>query len=260
MQTDKKVAAVTGSRRGIGFAVAQRLLEQGYFVVVSATAGEIDARQAMDSLRKISENCVYIQCDISDERQRENLIESVSSKCGRLDVLVNNAGVAPAARMDLLETTQESYDRVLDTNLKGTFFMCQLAANAMIRMRAQNITGFMPRIINIGSISSYVSSVNRGEYCISKAGISMVTKLFADRLAEYGIPVFEVSPGIIETDMISSVKEKYIEAVHKGLTPIGRLGQPKDIADSVLALCSGMLDFATGQVINADGGFHIRRL
>ena len=179
---------------------------------------------------------------------------------GRLDLHVNNAGVAPNVRLDILETTEESFDRLMRINLKGTFFMCQTVARAMIALQQKGIAGYHPRIVNIASMSSYTSSTNRGEYCISKAGISMVTKLFADKLAEYGIGVFEVRPGIIMTDMTKTVTEKYQKLIDEGVTPIKRFGQPEDVANCVLAAASGLLDFATGQVLNADGGFHIRRL
>ena len=179
---------------------------------------------------------------------------------GRVDLLVNNAGVACEKRLDILETTEESFDRLLRINTKGTFFMCRLFARHMIEQK-QKDAEYVPRIVNISSVSAYTSSVSRGEYCISKAGISMVTKLFADRLAEYGIPVFEVRPGIIATDMTECVKEKYDRMIsEEGITPIRRWGTPEDVANCVLAAASGLLDFGTGTVLNADGGFHIRRL
>ena len=187
-------------------------------------------------------------------------MKTIKEKYGRLDIHVNNAGVAPKLRLDILKTTAESFDFVMNINLRGTFFMCQNVANAMIEMKDSGLRDYSPRIVNIASMSAYTSSTNRGEYCISKAGISMITKLFADKLSEYGIPVFEVRPGIIMTDMTSTVKEKYDRLIAGGVTPIKRFGQPKDVADCVMAAASGRLDFATGQVLNADGGFHIRRL
>ncbi|HZJ74960.1 MAG TPA: SDR family oxidoreductase, partial [Clostridia bacterium] len=186
-------------------------------------------------------------------------IDLIIKEYGRLDVLVNNAGVAPKERLDILSTTEESFDYVMDINLKGTYFMTQKASLAMINLKG-TLQDYAPRIINIASISSYTSSTNRGEYCISKAGISMITLLFADRLSSYSIPVFEVRPGIILTDMTKGVKEKYEELIENGLTPIKRMGSPSDVSDCVCALVSGKLDFATGQVINCDGGFSIRRL
>ena len=200
------------------------------------------------------------RCDISDEGEVNRVIGDAIEKLGKIDLLVNNAGVACEKRLDILETTEESFDRLLRINTKGTFFMCRLFARHMIEQK-QKDAEYVPRIVNISSVSAYTSSVSRGEYCISKAGISMVTKLFADRLAEYGIPVFEVRPGIIATDMTECVKEKYDRMIsEEGITPIRRWGTPEDVANCVLAAAGGLLDFGTGTVLNADGGFHIRRL
>ena len=230
----KQIAIVTGAARGIGLSIADNLKKEGYEVVSADLTSDTP-------------------CDISNPDDRQRLLDDTLSKYGQVDLLVNNAGIAPAQRLDVLETTTESFQRVLRVNLEGTFFMCQLFANQMVKQA-------FGRIINIASISSYTSSVNRGEYCISKAGVSMTTQLFADRLAEFGIGVFEVRPGIILTDMTEKVKDKYTKLIEEGLTPIKRFGMPQDVADAVLAIASGRLDFATGQVINADGGFHIRRL
>ena len=253
----KKIALVTGSRRGIGLGIARALGQEGYFVVLSATTPsdeEVTAKLAGEGI-----DCTYISCDISRTEDRARLLDTIMERYGRLDVLVNNAGVAPKVRLGILETTEESFDRLMSINLKGTFFMCQMAANLMISLQKQGLEDYQPRIVNISSMSAYTSSVNRGEYCISKAGISMTTQLFADQLAEYGIPVFEVRPGII-TDMTAGVHEKYQKLIDEGVTPIRRFGLPEDVANCVLAAVSGRLDFATGQVLNADGGFHIRRL
>jgi Dehydrogenases with different specificities (related to short-chain alcohol dehydrogenases) len=256
-----KVALVTGSRRGIGLGIAKALHSLDYFVVLSATVTEQSFNAHHESLEDDSYiNTAYIKCDISDREDREYLFNKIITDYGRLDLVVNNAGVAPEIRMDILETTEESVDRLLDINLKGTFFMCQLAAKHMIKLQQNDIFDYAPRIVNISSISAYTSSPNRGEYCMSKAGVSMVTLLFADKLAEYGIGVFEVRPGIILTDMTLSVREKYEKLISDGITPIKRFGYPKDVANCVLAIANGFLDFATGQVLNADGGFHIRRL
>lgn len=254
----KKIALVTGSRRGIGLGIARALGREGWFVIVSATAFQAD--DLLDELHGEGIDCVYRKCDISSAADRADMIDWIDRTYGRLDLIVNNAGVAPAVRLDLLETTEESMDRLLNVNLKGTFFMCQLAANRMIDMQSRGLSDYTPRIINICSMSAYTSSVNRGEYCVSKAGLSMVTMLFADRLAEYGIPVFEVRPGIIRTDMTAGVTAKYEKLIAEGVTPIKRFGTPEDVANCVLAAAGGLLDFATGQVLNADGGFHIRRL
>lgn len=246
----QKIAVVTGGRKGIGRACADALKAEGYQVIVT---GRGEAASFTEP------NMHYIPCDNTSLASIRAFSAETFARCGRVDVLVNNAGVAPKVRLDLLDTTEESFDFVLDTNLKGTFFLCQTMANRMIEaLGTQN--DYHPRIINISSVSAYASSVNRGEYCVSKAGISMVTKLFADRLAEYGIPVFEVRPGVIRTDMTSTVTQKYEDQIAKGLTPIPRMGEPKDVANCVSVLASGKLDFATGQVLNADGGFHLRRL
>ncbi|NLB38040.1 MAG: 3-ketoacyl-ACP reductase [Clostridiales bacterium] len=254
----QRVAVVTGSRRGIGLGIALALGRAGYRVVVSGTSQEGD--QALAQFGKEGLTATYVRCDVSSDADRRALIAEIIQRYGRLDVLVNNAGVAPTTRMDVLDTTEESFDRVLDINLKGTFFLCQLAAREMIAGLDANPKDYCPRIVNIGSISAYTVSLNRGEYCISKAGVGMVTQLFATRLARHGIPVFEVRPGIVRTDMTAPVAQRYEEQIAEGLTPVPRMGEPEDIAGCVLAAVSGQLDFATGTVLNGDGGFHIRRL
>lgn len=236
-----KTAIVTGAASGIGLAVVKKFLEEGYRVV------GMSRREASPMEHP---HFVYVPGDISADSDRKRLIDAAE----HIDVLVNVAGVAPKVRADLLEMTEESYDYVLDINLKGTFFLTQLAAN---QMKENGQGGY---ICNISSLSAYTSSVNRGEYCISKAGLSMVTKLFADRLAEFGILVNEVRPGIIATDMTGGVKQKYDTLIDGGLLPIQRWGQPEDIASAVWTLCSGALPYVTGQSVDVDGGFHIRRL
>ena len=252
-----KVASVTGSRRGIGLAIARELAKDGYTVVLSDIIEKEEALPLLEELRAEGLSVDYVRCDISKTEDRAAFFAYIDKTYGRLDVHVNNAGVAPRVRLDILETTEESFDFLINVNLRGTFFMCQAAANLMRGCKAED---YRPRIVNIASMSSYTSSTNRGEYCISKAGISMVTQLFADKLAEDGIPVFEVRPGIIQTDMTAAVTEKYQKLIDGGVTPIRRFGQPEDVANCVMAAVSGRLDFATGQVLNADGGFHIRRL
>jgi len=246
-----KTAFVTGSTRGIGRGIADLLSENGYTVIYSGTRGERP--------EDLPEEKDYIGCNIALADERKQAIEYIVKKYGRLDMLVNNAGVAPLERKNVLEMSEESFDRVLDINLKGTFFMCQLAANTMLHGQ-KTLSDYTPRIINIGSISAYTVSIARGEYCISKAGLTMATMLFADALSDNDIPVFEVRPGIIDTDMTKVVHEKYESLIAGGLTPIKRFGKPKDVARMVLACATGLLDFACGQVLNADGGFHIRRL
>ena len=236
-----KYALVTGAASGIGKAVAERFLQEGYRVIGMSRRAECPISH---------ENFTYIPGDIGASIHRQRFIDAAP----RIDVLVNVAGIAPRVRRDLLEMTEESYDEVMNINTKGTFFLTQLAANRMIR---ENTRG---SICNISSLSAYTSSTSRGEYCISKAGVSMITKLFADRLAEYGIPVNEVRPGIIATEMTDKVKAKYDALIAEGLLPMARWGQPEDVADAVWALCSGTLPYVTGQSIDVDGGFHIRRL
>lgn len=244
----KKVALVTGVASGIGLAIAKKLLENG-FAVVGMSRRTAMAQQPQGEF-------TYLSGDIAKSADRERLLDAARMRYGRVDVLVNAAGVAPKVRADLLEMSEESYDYVMNINTRGTLFLTQLAANAMI----QNDGDAKGCIVNISSLSAYTSSVNRGEYCISKAGISMITKLFADRLAEYGIPVNEVRPGIIATDMTAGVQQKYDKLIENGLLPICRWGTPEDVAEAVYALCSGSLPYVTGQSIEVDGGFHLRRL
>ncbi len=247
-----KTAFVTGSSRGIGRGIADLLWENGWTAVYSGTK-----KTRPDDLPRGRD---YFPCDISQTADRIAAVRYMAEKYGRLDLMVNNAGVAPLERRDLLDMTEESFDRVIGVNLKGTLFMCQAAANEMLREKKAGIPGYAPRIVNIGSISAYTSSTFRGEYCVSKAGVGMVTRLFADRLSQEGIPVFEVRPGIIDTDMTKTVHEKYERLIQDGLLPVPRFGKPEDVAKMVLACASGLLDYSAGQVLNADGGFALRRL
>lgn len=244
----KKVALVTGVASGIGRASAEILLKNGYAVVGLSRRPEMENPLEGDFL--------YVSGDVSSTEDRVRFVQIALDKYGRIDVLVNVAGVAPKVRADLLTMTEESYDYVMNINTKGTMFLTQLAANEMIKNEGDQ----KGSIVNISSLSAYTSSTNRGEYCISKAGVSMITKLFADRLAEYGIMVNEVRPGIIATDMTSKVQEKYDNLIDGGLLPIKRWGKPEDIASAVYTLCSGALPYMTGQSLDVDGGFHIRRL
>ncbi len=247
-----KVAFVTGSSRGIGRGIADLLREKGWTVVYSGARKERPENLPSDF--------DYVSCDISREDDRKAALQYIVSRYGRIDLLVNNAGVAPLERRDLLEMTEESFDRVLGINLKGMLFMCQLFAKEMIAERQADLPDWQPRIVNIGSMSAYTSSVSRGEYCVSKAGVGMVTRLFADRLAGEGIPVFEIRPGIIDTDMTKVVHEKYQRLIEGGLLPVKRFGTPQDVAKMVLACAEGLLDYSAGQVLNADGGFSLQRL
>jgi NAD(P)-dependent dehydrogenase (short-subunit alcohol dehydrogenase family) len=256
---DKRVALVTGAGRGIGRGIAEALARRNWAVVINYHGNETAATETMKTITQAGGMALAVQADISRSEDRSRLVEHVMADYGRVDLLVNNAGIAPRQRRDLLEITEESYDEVMAVNLKGSFFLTQLVATQMIDLvNAGAIQA--PKIINIGSISAYTSSLNRGEYCLSKAGMAMMTLLFADRLAQHGINVYEVRPGIVETDMTSVVAEKYSKMIADGLTPIQRWGQPADVGLAVVALAEGALPFSTGEIINVDGGFHFRRL
>ena len=242
----KKITLVTGVAGGIGGAVARLFLENG-IVVVGMDVAPLSPLE--------NENFIYCQGDLSDKVSREKYIKTAVDTYGKIDILVNVAGVAPKVRNDLLDMTEESYDFVMNINTKGTLFLTQAVAKVMIENPSEQKS-----IVNISSMSAYTSSTSRGEYCISKAGVSMITALFADRLAEYGIPVNEIRPGIIATGMTATVKGKYDALIDGGLLPIKRWGKPEDIAKAVLALVDGSLPYVTGQSIDVDGGFHIRRL
>jgi len=262
----RPVAIVTGGSRGIGRAIAFELARLGYDLLVAYYDLDADGRtddSAAEASRaaiiKAGAACEAVLADVADASGRASLIERAQSAFGRCDMLVNNAGVAPRQRLDILEATEESYDRVMGINLKGPYFLTQAVANWMIEQVAAD-PDRRCRIVNVSSISAYAASPSRGEYCLSKAGVAMMTQLFAARLAEHIIGVFEVRPGIVTTDMTAAVKDKYDALIADGLTPIRRWGQPEDIAAAVGAIAEGRLDFAPGQVLDVDGGFHIRRL
>lgn len=253
----KSYVLVTGGARGIGHAISLRLAEEGHTVAAVGTRPEIAVGEFLTELRSYSEDNFYIQGDISSREDGHRIIDTFYDRFGRLDILVNNAGVAPNVRADLLEMTEESFDRVLGINLRGTFFLTQYAASRMV----SDIPSESPRmIITTTSISAETSSINRGEYCISKAGLSMTVKLFADRLAPHGINSYEIRPGIIETDMTAGVRDKYQAKIDSGLLPIARMGKPDDVARAVCALARGDLAYTTGAVIGIDGGFTLSRL
>jgi NAD(P)-dependent dehydrogenase (short-subunit alcohol dehydrogenase family) len=254
--TSSGTALITGGSRGIGAAIAVELARRGLDVAIM---GVSDARQTVARVTALGRRCVAFVGDVSNPADRSAALAIIERELGRLDVLVNNAGVAPKVRACILEATEESYDRVMAINLKGPYFLTQAAANWMIRQRTQRPDAPMC-IVNISSVSAYTASVARGEYCISKAGVSMATKLWAACLAEHGINVYEIRPGIIRTDMTAGVKDKYDKLIANGLTPISRWGEPEDVARAVGACVSGDLGFSTGEVINVDGGFHLRTL
>ena len=288
------MALITGASRGIGRGVALELAKLGYDLVVNFATNAAAARHTASAclaVAKIAGRKIrpeICQADISVAADRQRLIDFARENFGRLDLLVNNAGVAPSVRADLLEATEESFDRLVAINAKGPFFLTQLAARWMIEQIAQGSSvrenaadplparqdstdagsvltrasrgHFRPKIVTISSISAYTASTNRADYCVSKAALSMLTPLYAARLADYGIHVYEIRPGIIATDMTGPVKDKYDQLIAEGLTPIQRWGTPEDVGRAVTALAQDLLPFSTGEVINVDGGFHLRRL
>jgi len=258
MMPDHKVALITGAGRGIGRGITFALAERGWAVVINYRGNQGAAEETLRIVQDLGGEGFTIQADISQKTDRQRLVEKTLAQFGRLDLLVNNAGMAPRQRLDILEVGEASYEEVLAVNLKGPFFLTQQVARTMIDLLTSGVIA-EPRIINIGSISAYASGHNRGEYCLSKAGLGMMTALFADRLAEYGIGVYEIRPGVIETDMIAPVKDKYDQLIANGLTPIKRWGQPDDVALAVVAIAEGFFPFSTGEVFNVDGGFHLRR-
>lgn len=254
----KKTAIITGGSRGIGYAIAKKLGLDGCQVVIFATGKQERYQEAFDQLSNLGISWHYVQGSMDRPESREHLIQEAVNKFGRIDILVNNAGVAPKERTDLLEMTPESFDYVMDINTKGTLFLSQLAAKQMIRQ--EQVFANKGHIVNVGSCSAEVSSASRGEYCISKAAVSMITTLFADRLASEGIVVNEVRPGVIATDMTSVVTEKYDKMIADGVFPIARWGKPEDVANMVSLFCSDQVLYTTGNYIDVDGGFHIKRL
>jgi len=259
--SEKKVALVTGGSRGIGRAICVELARDGYAVVINYR-DNLDAAEETKAILKASGAESHLcQGDVTAKSHRDLIVASTMERFGRIDLLVNNAGAAPADRKDILETEEESYDHILNVNLKAPYFMTQRVAREMVALVRQ---GTMDRaaIINISSLRRYTPAQNYGEYCISKAGVSMITKLFAVRLAEFGINVYELSPGIIETDMTSdeSVRAFYDAKLADGMAPINRWGKPEDVALAVGAIAKGAFPFSTGSIFDIDGGFHLRQV
>ena len=260
----KPVALVTGASRGIGRAITVELAGRGYDLVgVARTLESTGEKAGLEDLRHLVEasgaSFLPIRADVGDVSYHRSLIEEVEGAFGRIDLLVNNAGVAPERRVDLLEAEPESFDRVLSINLRGPFFLTQAVAEKMLEHR-KGLKDYNPKIVFITSISARVSSTDRGEYCVAKAGTSMVAALFADRLAGEGINVYEIRPGIIETDMTAAAREKYDKLIGEGLVPMRRWGKPEDIARAVASLARGDFDYATGTIIELSGGMGMRRL
>jgi NAD(P)-dependent dehydrogenase (short-subunit alcohol dehydrogenase family) len=257
MNHHKPVALVTGGSRGIGRGICLALAREGYTVLINFNTNIAAAEQTRELVEQAGGTAELCQADIAEKEHRDLLLDYCMENLGRLDMLVNNAAMGPVERRDLLELTEENYDIVMNVNLKAPFFLAQSAANLMIRQRRDN-TIAAGMIINISSISAYAASHNRAEYCLSKAALSMATTLFATRLAEHNIRVYEIRPGIVETDMTAGVQKKYDQLIANGLTPIKRWGQPDDIGKAVAAIARGDFPFSTGEVFNIDGGYHLR--
>ncbi len=255
----RRVALVTGGCRGIGFGIARSLAQEGLDLALSGRRTSQDVSSAVQELQSMGSEVIYIQADVADRSDRQRMLDRMRQSFGRLHILVNNAGIAPPVRADLLDASEESFERVMQVNLQGPYFLTQAAARWMVSQREQN-PGFSGCIINITSISASVASTNRGEYCVSKAGLSMATMLWAARLGEFNIPVYEVRPGIIRTDMTSAVQEKYDRLIDEGLAIQPRWGLPEDVGKAVAMLVRGDLPYSTGQIILVEGGMSISRL
>jgi len=249
-------ALVTGASRGIGRGIALALAGAGWDIVVNYAANATAAAEVVAEIEARGARAHAVQADVSVDADRARLVDEAYQAFGAIGLLVNNAGVAPAVRADILDATEESFDRVLGVNLKGPYFLTQLVARRMIAAGTPDA-----KIVVVSSISAYTASVNRGDYCLAKAGLAMMAKLYAARLAEHGITVYEIRPGIIETEMTGAVRDRYDDLIlRRGLTPIRRWGQPDDVGRAVVAIASDLLPFSTGQVIDVDGGFHLRTL
>lgn len=255
----KRVALVTGGSRGIGHGVACALASAGFDLVVNGRRPAEEVSQALTEIESHGASTLYCQADVSELADHTTMLSAIRERFGRLDVLVNNAGVAPEVRADLLDATPESFDRLMRINLRGPYFLTQTVAKWMVEQRNAD-PQFRAAIINVSSISATVASVNRGDYCISKAGVAMATQLWAARLGEFGIPVYEVRPGVIRTDMTAGVTDKYDKLIAEGLTVEPRWGTPDDIGRAVAVLASGGLSYATGAVLPIDGGLTLQRL
>jgi len=255
----KRSALITGGSRGIGLGIAKELAGEGIDLAINGMRPEQQVTGVLDELREGGSKVIYCQGDVSQKSDRDAMLDKIRKEFGQLHFLINNAGVAPKERKDLLEATEESFEHVLLSNLQGPYFLSQAVARWLVEQKKAD-ENYFGSIINITSISATVASVNRGEYCVSKAGMAMMTKLFAVRLGEFNIPVYEVRPGVIKTDMTAKVKEKYDKLFREGLAVQSRWGQPSDIGKIVLAMVQGLLPYSTGEVIMADGGLTLPRL
>lgn len=254
-----KTALITGGSRGIGFGIAMELAQEGLNLAINGVRPENQVEDALEKLKSFGVKVIYCQGDISKKEDRDFIIGKTKSEFGQLNFLINNAGIAPKERRDILEASEESFEYVLKVNLQGPYFLSQLVANWLVEQKEHD-PEFFGSIINITSVSATVVSVNRGEYCVSKAGLAMMSALFAARLGEFDIPVYEIRPGVIETDMTAGVKEKYDKLFAEGLAVQPRWGKPSDIGKTVKALVEGLLPYSTGTVIMVDGGLNMTRL
>ncbi len=259
MNEERNVAIVTGGGRGIGLGISKCLASAGYDLAIVGVRDEEAVAEPLRELESLGAATVYCQADIGDAEARTKMFDAALARFGKVNMLVNNAGVAPKVRMDILEATEESYERVMRINLQGSYFLTQLVANHLVGLKEAN-PGFFACIVNISSISATVASPSRGEYCLSKAGIAMATRLWAARLGEYDIPVYEVRPGLVMTDMTAGVKEKYDKLIDEGLCRQKRWGYPEDIGKAVAALARGDMPYSTGQVVMVDGGLTVQAL
>lgn len=255
----KRVALVTGGSRGIGFGIACSLARAGYDLAINGRRSEADVAEALNALRSLGATTAYCQADIADLAAHQTMLGAIDSQFGRLDALVNNAGVAPKVRGDILEADSESFDRLININLRGPYFLTQRVAKGMVERRKSE-PDFRGVIVNVSSVSAQLASVNRGDYCISKAGVAMATQLWAARLGEFGIAVYEVRPGVIRTDMTAAVEEKYDKMFAEGMAVEPRWGEPEDVGRAVATLVAGGVPYSTGAVVPVDGGLTIPRL
>ena len=255
----EKVALITGGTRGIGLGIATELAKAGFDLAVNGMRQEAEVKPVLRELSRYGVQVMYVRGDLSKKEDRRQMVDAVFGKFGKINVLVNNAGIAPKERKDILEATEESFEQILQVNLQGPYFLTQLIANRIIEKKRQSPEEFFC-IINISSVSATVASVNRGEYCISKAGIAMATKLWASRLGEFDIPVYEIQPGVIQTDMTAGVQEKYDRLFQSGMAIQNRWGLPEDVGKVAAAMATGCMPYSTGQVVLVDGGMTIQRL
>ncbi|MDD2380998.1 MAG: 3-ketoacyl-ACP reductase [Mariniphaga sp.] len=254
-----KTALITGGSRGIGFGIAKELAKNGFNLAINGVRPDDSVQEVIRDLRIEGSNVIYVRGNVANREERDDVFHQVTAAFGHVNVLVNNAGIAPRERRDILEAAEDIFDEVLDTNLKGPYFLTRMFARHMVEIKKNNPELFCC-IINVSSVSATVASVDRGEYCISKAGIAMATKLWAARLGEFNIPVYEIRPGVIKTDMTSGVIRKYDQLFEQGLSIQQRWGMPEDVGKAAAALATGMMPYSSGQVVMVDGGMTVQRL